>query len=188
MAHDIKPWRVTASREIFSSPWVKLRADDCINGRGVTVAPYYILEYADWVQVVAITDDKQFVLVRQYRHGAAAVNLEIPGGVIDKGETDPVAAGRRELREETGFDGEGELLGMHFANPGTQNNRVFTVLVTGAHRVQEQALDPSEDIAVELMPLQALHANGIASAFRHIMHIASLGMAFEKLRARGLIA
>lgn len=182
MPKNIKPWRVTASREVFSSPWVKLRADDCINGNGVAVAPYYILDYADWVQVVAITGDQQAVLIRQYRHGSAEVNLEIPGGVIDEGETDPVAAGRRELREETGYDGDGELLGVHFANPGTQSNRVFSVLVTNARPVQDQALDPSEDIAVELMPLRDLQEKGVIGAFRHIMHAASLGMAFEALQ------
>lgn len=184
MPHTIKPWRVTASRDIFSSPWVRLRADDCINGKGAVVAPYYVLDYADWVQVVAVTGDDHVVLVRQYRHGAGEVNLEIPGGVIDAGESDPVAAARRELREETGYDGDGQLIGAHFANPGTQNNRVFSVLVTDARRVQAQALDPSEDIAVELVPLQQLQSGGMSAAFRHIMHVASLGMAFEALRMR----
>ena len=179
----IKPWRVTASRTIFSSPWVTLRADDCINGKGVTVAPYYILEYADWVQVVAVTDDAQLVCVHQYRHGSASVNLELPGGVVDAGETDPVQAARRELREETGYDGEGQLLGTHFANPGTQNNRVFSVLVTNARRVQDQQLDGSEDIAVVLKPLASLEREGLNTMFRHIMHVASLGMALEALRA-----
>ncbi|MGL4325438.1 MAG: NUDIX hydrolase [Beijerinckiaceae bacterium] len=183
MTKTIQPWRVTASRTVFSSPWVTLRADDCINGRGVAVAPYYILEYADWVQVVAITDDAQLVCVHQYRHGSASVNLELPGGVIDAGETDPVLAARRELREETGYDGEGQLLGSHFANPGTQNNRVFSVLVTGARRVQDQQLDGSEDIAVVLKPMGEIELSGAHTMFRHIMHVASLGMALGALRA-----
>lgn len=186
MQDDIKPWRVTASRAIFSSPWVKLRADDCINGKGAVVAPYYVLDYADWVQVVAITADQQVVLVRQYRHGSAEVNLELPGGVKDADDTDPVTAARRELREETGYDGDGILLGTHFANPGTQNNRVYSVLVTKARQVQDQALDEAEDIAVILKPLSELQRIGSAGVFKHIMHAASLGMAFEYLRTHGL--
>jgi ADP-ribose pyrophosphatase len=67
---------------------------------------FYVLDSVNWVNVIAITPDQQLVMVEQYRHGSNTVELEIPGGMMDAGETDPVATAVRELREETGYAGE----------------------------------------------------------------------------------
>src|SRR6266567_1508471 len=82
----------------------------------------YTFTCPDWVSVVPVTDDGNFVLVRQYRHGIDAPTLEVPGGIIDEGQ-DPAGAAIRELREETGY-GQGTLvpLGVSHPNPALQNN------------------------------------------------------------------
>ena len=64
-----------------------------------------IVEAPDWVNVIALTPEKQCVLVRQYRFGTERVALEIPGGMIEPDES-PLLAAERELREETGYDAQ----------------------------------------------------------------------------------
>lgn len=112
-----------------------------------------LLHTRDWVNVVALTDDRQVVLVSQFRHGTDAITLEIPGGLIDAGE-DPRAAAVRELLEETGFSGERVTqLGCVEPNPAFLDNRCFTYLVEGCVRTHELQLDDGEDIEVSLLPL-----------------------------------
>lgn len=97
-------WTVRSSSYQVRSPWLSVRADDCETSTGIKIAPYYVLEFPDFVHVLAMTDD-HIVLVRQYRHGAGNWSLELPGGVMDQGESDPIQAAIRELSEETGFQG-----------------------------------------------------------------------------------
>ena len=63
---------------------------------------FFVINAPDWVNVVALTPEHHLVLVRQFRFGTDDFSLEIPGGVIEPGE-DVVAAGLRELQEETGL-------------------------------------------------------------------------------------
>ncbi len=113
---------------------------------------YQILRIADWANVVALTPEDEVVLIAQYRHGIDDVTLEIPGGVLEPGETaaDGVA---RELAEETGFTGDPPvLIGTVHPNPAIQDNACTTWLVTGARRTAEPEPDEGEDIDVVLVP------------------------------------
>jgi ADP-ribose pyrophosphatase len=117
---------------------------------------FYVIESNDWVNVIPLTADGQVVCIRQFRHGTEAVTLEIPGGMVDPGES-PAAAAARELLEETGYEAEAIVpLGAVDPNPAIQNNRCHTYLAKGACRVAEQALDGTEDIDVDLVDLDAI--------------------------------
>ena len=175
-----EPWRVTASRTLVKDRWIDLRADDCVRADGLEIKPYYILDYPDWVQVIAIDADENLVVIRQYRHGARRVTLEIPSGCVDAEDTDPVAAGLRELREETGYVADRvRLVATITNNPQNQTNRIFIVLAERARRVGEQQLEESEEIAVELMPLAQARATALAGGFDHSAQIASLLIALD---------
>ena len=114
------------------------------------------LDGADWVNVIALTRDNDVVLIRQFRFGTEAVTLEIPGGVVERGE-DPLAAGIRECREESGYAASRwEVLGAVEPNPAIQSNRCTTVIGYDAEKVGEPDLDDGEAISVELRPLTAI--------------------------------
>jgi ADP-ribose pyrophosphatase len=108
-----------------------------------------IVECPDWVNVVALTEASNVVLIRQYRAGTQTITTEIPGGTVDRGET-PLEAARRELVEETGYEADAwEMIGRVEPNPAFQTNATYTFLARNARRTGEQRLDDTELIEVE---------------------------------------
>lgn len=135
---------------------------------------FFVLNAPDWVNVVALTTDRQLVLVRQFRYGIDDFSLEVPGGVIDAGE-DPVAAGVRELREETGFVGTtARLLGSVHPNPAMQNNRCHLVLVEQARRAAELDWDPDEEMAIVTLPVDEVYALARTGGITHALVLNAL--------------
>ncbi len=157
---DCRVFRVERLRSIPapSADDVRSGLDTAAWGLDGSHAPhdFFALASPDFVNVVAITDDDQVVLVEQYRHGTGEVTLEVPGGLVDDGE-DAVAAGLRELREETGYIGDSvEILGVSRPNPAIQNNRLTTLLVRGARLQAAQELDAHEECVVHTVPFAEL--------------------------------
>jgi 8-oxo-dGTP pyrophosphatase MutT (NUDIX family) len=174
----LKPWTVTASRIVLADRWIRVRADSCVASSGDVVDPFYVLEYRDWVHVVALTDDDRLVMNRQYRHAAGEVHLELPGGVMDAEDADPVAAGRREFLEETGHGArEFRHVVSLRPNPATHTNRVHTVLALGAASVGVQSFDNGEEIAVELLPVADVLRLIRDGEVQQSTHVASLLLA-----------
>lgn len=145
MSRDGK-WRVTASRQVLQDRWIKVRADDCVTDEGVEVAPYYVLEYPDWVEVVALDVDDNVLLIRQYRHGSGGISIELPAGAMEPGDADPCAAADRELLEETGCAGVMTRVTDTSPNAGTHANRVHTIVARDVVVVAEPKDDPAERI------------------------------------------
>ena len=152
------PWRVVGSETIIADRWIRLRADDCRDAQGRTIAPYYVLEHRDWISLLALTPGGDAILVDEYRHGAGIVAPGAIGGVTEPGES-PADAARRELREETGYEA-GELvdLGATWANFGSHTNRVHHFLASGCARVTDQTLDDTETIDVLVAPFEGVES------------------------------
>lgn len=132
-----------------------------------TERDFVVVRPPDWVNVLALTPDGWLVLVRQFRFGIDEFSLEIPGGVMEAGE-DPVAAGLRELREETGFTGERvRLLGSVHPNPAIQSNRCHFVLVEDAARTAELEWDADEEIEITTLPVDEVLALARSGAIAH---------------------
>jgi len=116
--------------------------------------PFYVLDCPDWVNVIALTDRHEVVLVRQFRAGTRSITLEIPGGGVEAHDASALVAARRELREETGHGARSwKRLGVVQPNPAIQPNRCTTFLARGCRRVGDIDPDAGEDLVVELVPL-----------------------------------
>ena len=150
----IRPWKQISSKLVGDFRIFQLRSDVKLSPRTGREHDFYVLDSVHWVNVIALTPDRKLVMIEQYRHGSDTVELEIPGGMMDPGETDPVATAVRELREETGYEGENaRLLGRIWSNPAILNNRTFTVLLENCRRKHEVEWDPGEDLSTRLVPL-----------------------------------
>jgi 8-oxo-dGTP pyrophosphatase MutT (NUDIX family) len=150
----ITPWKKVGSKPVGDFRIFKIRSDTCVNPRTGQEHDFFVLDSVNWVNVIAVTPDQQLVMVRQYRHGSGTVELEIPGGMMDPHETDPVATAVRELREETGYEGENaRLLGKIHSNPAILSNTTFTVLIENCHLKHGVEFDHGEDLATQLTPV-----------------------------------
>ena len=176
------PWRTLSSRVLLRDRWINVRADHCQTAGGKDIKPYYVLSYPEWVHVAALTPDNQVVLVEQYRHGAGAICLEMPGGAVDPGDVSLTAAAERELREETGYTADSlQLVSSLYANPATQTNRVHFVLATGCHREGEPQLEDGEEgLRVKLLPVADVQAGLRVGLIEPVMQVAGLLLALER--------
>jgi len=180
MKHNLE-WTLLGSTYLHKGPWATLRADRCQMPDGRIVDEYYVLEYPNWVNAVAITEEGKVLMVRQYRHAAGVVSLEIPGGVID-GDEQPEDAMRRELLEETGYRFDDlQALCTVFANPSTANNKTFAYLATGGVKVQEQALDEHEELVIEEYTIEEVKQLLADNKIIQSLHCTALFYALGKL-------
>ena len=181
MKNEDLVWSVLSTEYIHRGNWATLRVDKCRMPDGRVKPEYYVLEYPDWACALAITEDKQVLLVRQYRHAAQLVSLELPGGVIEAGE-DAATAIKRELLEETGYAFEQvELLNTIYANPATGNNRTHCFLALNGKKTQQQRLDEHEEIIIELYTIAELKQLIADKKIPQALHLATLLYALPKI-------
>ena len=150
----IKPWKKTGSKPVGDFRIFKIRSDTSVNPRTGKEHDFYVLDSVNWVNVIALTPDRKLVMIYQYRHGSGTVELEIPGGMMDPHETDPVVAAIRELREETGYEGENaRVLGKIHSNPAILSNATYTVLIENCQLKHGVEFDHGEDLATQLVTM-----------------------------------
>jgi 8-oxo-dGTP pyrophosphatase MutT (NUDIX family) len=174
-------WKVLESTYLHKEPWLTIRKDKCELPNGNIVPAFYVNEYPDWVNAFALTKEGKVIMVKQYRHGIESVDIEIPGGVLEEGETWQEGV-KREVLEETGYVFEKvEYLGKISANPSTTNNWVHMFLATGGEKIAEQKLDELEDVEVVIMTIdevkQLLKENKIVQS----LHVSCIFYALARL-------
>jgi ADP-ribose pyrophosphatase len=149
----IQPWSLLQSAVIFTCRIFTLKKDSYRSPRTGKVHDFFVLDSPDWVNVIPVTPENEVILVRQYRLGTNQFSLEIPGGMLDPGES-PAEAATRELLEETGYAGDApRQIGAVHPNPAINTNRCHTYLVRNAASRTQPRQDSTEDIEVQKVPL-----------------------------------
>lgn len=148
---EIEKWNLLESEYLIRRPWLTARRDRVKLPNGQINDEFYVLEYPDWVNVIAVTEEGEFIMIEQYRHGLGEVQMEICAGVVEKGEHHLDAA-KRELMEESGFGGgKWRLLTVLSGNPSTTNNLTYCYVAEGVKKISDQHLDRTEDVAVRIL-------------------------------------
>lgn len=175
-------WKVESSETLFADKWLKIRTERCVNPQQQVIEPYYVIDYPDWTNALALTEDNQVILVRIYRHGLEKTILEIPGGNVDPEDANPIETIKRELLEETGYIFEQvEQVHRISPNPANHSNLAYGFLMTGGKKVAEQNLDEDEQLDVVLVSLEELKGMLQRNEIWQAMHVTTIFYALQKL-------
>lgn len=145
-------WQRLATRLVHRSPWFDVRADDVVRPDGGHGTYTHVVAPGS-VTVLAIQDDDQVVLTRQWIYTHGGTEWRLPGGAVDETDASPEDAARRELAEETGLRAEKwERLGQIHGADSLSNHVDHIFLATGLTQ-GEASLGPGEsDLRVRTMP------------------------------------
>jgi ADP-ribose pyrophosphatase len=152
--NELSHWKVLKSNYLFKEQWFTVRCETVELPTGKQIPSFYLLEYPDWVNVIAITRENQFVFVKQYSHGLGRVDFELCAGICEKKDGSPLITAQRELMEETGYgNGVWEEYMQISANPTTHTNMTYCFLARGVEKIQNQQLEDTEDLTVHLLSI-----------------------------------
>ena len=146
----IKKWEKNSSKYLLENKIFKMREDLVTSPKLKSNHSVWVMEVPTWVYIIPLTSEGEVILVNQYRFGMEKTSLEIPGGMADDGE-DPMEAAIRELKEETGYEGNKVIeIGRVESNPAIMSNHTYTYLALNCERSGEQNLDGTEDIELKM--------------------------------------
>jgi len=176
-----REWKRLSSRLLYDFKILRVLEDVVADPRDGSEHPRVVIESPDWVNVIPLTPEGKVALIRQFRFGIWSTTLEIPGGIVERGEN-PERAAARELEEETGYrPHEVILLGSVHPNPAIQTNRAYSYLALDCEKVHAGKQDVGEDIAVELFDRSAIPKLITSGQITHALVVVAFFL--ERLRA-----
>lgn len=179
-------WKTVSKKEAYRANVFTVFEQTSLGPNGKK-GTFSVLEARDWAVVVPVVErpeGNQFLMVRQYRHGADCVSLEFPGGVIEAGES-PAAAAARELTEETGWaSSEIYSLASVYPNPAVQSNHFHIFIAMNPAPSQRQSLDENEVIDAILFPAEEIEQRMGSGELCHALMVSALFFAERFLRER----
>ncbi|WP_439506369.1 NUDIX hydrolase [Sediminibacterium sp.] len=181
MQKDIKQWSVLQSNIGYTKKWLKIKEDICQLPDGRIIDPYIVIDVPNFCNIFMVTPSEEIVMVKQYRHAAGIITIELPGGMIESNE-DPMVAAKREMEEETGYQtDEFELLYSVHPNPPLESNYAYFYLAKAVQPKGKTAYDPYEDIEIVLVPKEDFMKQLLAHSFKHGAQIGAMYAAAIKL-------
>lgn len=176
----VDTWKVKKSEQINSYRIFSTRKDTSESQVNGDQHDFYVIQSPDWINVIPVTADNDIVLIKQFRHGTQSVTIEIPGGMVDRGE-EPLEAARRELLEETGFtSGNWEKLGVVHPNPAIMDNSCHIYLARDAEKTREPRFDGTEDIETILYPAGKVREMITDGRITHSLVLSAFNLYFLK--------
>jgi len=152
----MKKWQISSDKKIFSKKIFTLREAECYHPVKEVKHSFFLIDTMNWINIVALTDKEEFIMVKQHRLGTDEITVETPAGLIEKNENPEIAAGR-ELKEETGYKPDKMIfLKKLSANPSIQNNYIYFYLALGCKKIFEQNLDEAEDIEIQILSVEQI--------------------------------
>ena len=175
---SVNKWNIRGKDKVFENRIFTINNKSCLHPEKGVEWDFSVIDTYNWINVIALTDDDRFVLVRQHRLGNDELSIETPGGVIEEGE-EPVDCALREFREETGYGGRSiHLLKSLWVNPAIMSNRISFYFIDGCEKLSEQELDEAEDIEVITPRIDELLVMLKSGAINHSLVITGLGLYF----------
>lgn len=182
----MKKWQTLASKIVFNSPWMRIRQDRVKLPAGKILDDYFVWQKGDSVIMVPVTKNKEIVFIKQYRQGVGNFMIELPAGIIDKGEN-PLETAKRELEEETGYRGEWEFLGNLQNEPDKIVGKVFVYLVKNAKTAKKELkivknIEDNEEMEVFKVPMEKVSKMIAKREILATDTIAAVFIALERLK------
>lgn len=180
-----RPWKHLSSKKLGDHRIFTIRGDTRVSPRTGKEHDFVVIDSPHWVNVIAVTPEDQLVMVEQYRHGSNTIELEIPGGMIDRSDPSPLHAGARELREETGYEGNGgRIIAEIHPNPAIQSNTCYTAFFENCVEKHPLEWDQGEELVTRLVPVAEIPALVASGKIMHSLVVVAL-YHFDLMR-RGL--
>jgi ADP-ribose pyrophosphatase len=174
----MEKWIIHNKGEIFNKSIFKINNLECFHpGKNIS-HNFYVIDTPDWINVIALTQDRRFILVKQHRLGTDEITIETPAGLIENGEN-PETAARRELLEETGYVADDIIfLKKLSSNPSIMNNYIYFFLATGCRKISVQNLDKSENIEIGLLTVDEILDRIKSNSINHSIIITAFSLYF----------
>ena len=152
MAHEFD---VVDSEIVLEAPILAVRRDQ-VRMPGGNISAREIVEHFGAVAVVAADEDNRLYLLNQWRQAAGKRLVELPAGLLDVADEDPLEAAKRELVEEAGLEAESwSLLTDMFSSPGFAEEAVRIYLARGLRAVDKpEAHDEEADMTAPRVPVE----------------------------------
>lgn len=148
-------WKVLSSEELINNRWVGVQKEKVELPNGEIIDEFYKIRVCSASAVIALTEENEIILKSEYRHCYERVLIELPSGIFEENETDPLMVAKRELLEETGYESDDwTYLGPTIENSAKLTNTIHLYLAKGCRKESEQNLDKTESIDVVKVPLK----------------------------------